>query len=483
MVGNLLENIGDFLNTSTGQVAVWTTIATLGTLTLGNKLREHEVAKQAHQLDLQRELAEKRIAVQQQQQKKEKLEQNILQEELYIGTIKETQQTAKETMIEKQKTVEKLKQRKIQLKTLKTAGKITEEEKNELQTISARIKRAEDSAKVAEEEYIKESEKLLVEEKKLAASRSELTNQEKILKLANEELLNLESQVGFSGKLLGLTMSLQGVLLAFKPIYSGILFFHKLINKEKNKEYVKTLRQQAADAKGFKQKLLNAGAQMAESAGAIPVAGWVIGLSILAALGIAAGIGIAKSFKESKTETEKASDKIKKLSNEIYKLNEAKNAIDGIADQFETLDKKIIKTSKDLEEMETLLEGASEKVDFTRGGKFDDDEAEARKANFENFSDNQKINFIREEQLAIEEEIRAKRREQLEQFNKEGVNQAKLLEDAEVLSAIYATNNAYLYDQVDVLKETEKYTDAELKATEKIGQAIMENLSAQEALN
>ena len=95
---------------------------------------------------------------------------------------------------------------------------------------------------------------------------------------------------------------------------------------------------------------------------------------------------------KSESATEKASKKIKKLSNEIYKLNESKNALDGIVDQFETLDEKIIKTNKDLEEMESLLDGASEKIDFTRGGKFDDDEAETRKANFNALTDQQKIN-------------------------------------------------------------------------------------------
>ena len=185
---------------------------------------------------------------------------------------------------------------------------------------------------------------------------------------------------------------------------------------------------------------------------------------------------------KSESATEKASKKIKKLSNEIYKLNESKNALDGIVDQFEVLDQKIIKTNKDLEEMESLLDGASEKIDFTRGGKFDDDETEIRKANFNALTDQQKINWIKEEQLAIDTEIAEKRQQQLDQLNKEDVETKKLLEDAEIVAAVYATNNAYLYDKIDALKKTGKYTDEELKATEKIGEAIMENLSATEAL-
>ena len=204
-------------------------------------------------------------------------------------------------------------------------------------------------------------------------------------------------------------------------------------------------------------------------------------IAVILAAAVAIGVFVASLFK-SESATEKASKKIKKLSNEIYKLNESKNALDGIIDQFEALDEKVIKTNKDLEEMESLLDGASEKVDFTRGGKFDDDEAAARKANFEALTDQQKINWLKEEQLAIDTEIAKKRQKQLDELQKEGVVTKKLLEDAEIAAAVYATNNAYLYDKIDALKKTGEYTDEELKATEKIGEAILENLSATQAL-
>jgi hypothetical protein len=70
----------------------------------------------------------------------------------------------------------------------------------------------------------------------------------------------------------------------------------------------------------------------------------------------------------------------------------------------------------------------------------------------------------------------------LDKLQEEDVNTKKLLEDAEIAAAVYATNNAYLYDKIDVLKKTGEYTDEELKATEKIGEAILENLSATQAL-
>ena len=48
---------------------------------------------------------------------------------------------------------------------------------------------------------------------------------------------------------------------------------------------------------------------------------------------------------------------------------------------------------------------------------------------------------------------------------------------------MYAINNAYLYEQVDRLKESKDYTEEELRATEKIGERILDNLDAQEAYN
>jgi RIO-like serine/threonine protein kinase len=60
----------------------------------------------------------------------------------------------------------------------------------------------------------------------------------------------------------------------------------------------------------------------------------------------------------------------------------------------------------------------------------------------------------------------------------------KLLEDdLAVLSAVRATNNAYLYEEIDELKKTSQLTEEQMAATEDLGQRILSNLSAQEAYN
>lgn len=54
----------------------------------------------------------------------------------------------------------------------------------------------------------------------------------------------------------------------------------------------------------------------------------------------------------------KTADKVNKLSAEIYDLNKKATSLDTVIDNFEKLDGKILKTSKDLEEMKSILEEA-----------------------------------------------------------------------------------------------------------------------------
>ena len=463
-IGEALDKIGEFLNNTAGQVGVFTTLATLGLISLGNKLKEHEVTKQ--QLQMERE-------------KTYELEQQKLSElKLALEKNRSVLATKKSVVDEKTKTLEARKQltvalekRKVELSSKKT---LTAKEQNELKSLNMRIQKAKSLEGKAQEELNIAKEQLKASEEMEKYASTSLAIQQQNVDAAH-------SQLGIEGKIFALRSGMNGLLLVGKGLYLAYVAIRTLILASQREEYKNTLKQQALEAKGTRRLLKNAALKMAESVSANPFWGWAAAAAILAAVGI--GIfALAGGFKSSGSETEKASKKIKKLSNEIYKLNESKNSIASVTSEFERLDDKLIKTNKDLEEMQTLLDGASEKVDFTRGGKFSEKEAENRKANFEALSTQQKINWLKEEELAIDESIRKKRQQQLDQFEKDGVNSKKLLEDPEIASAVYATNNAYLYDQIDALKETGKYTDKQLAATEKIGQAILENLSAEEAL-
>lgn len=54
--------------------------------------------------------------------------------------------------------------------------------------------------------------------------------------------------------------------------------------------------------------------------------------------------------------------KINEMSNEIYKLQSKSQEIKSVIDSFDQLDNKLIKTNKDLEEMNTLLSQVGDKL-------------------------------------------------------------------------------------------------------------------------
>ena len=75
------------------------------------------------------------------------------------------------------------------------------------------------------------------------------------------------------------------------------------------------------------------------AAGSIPVAGIAIALACLAAAGIALAITIPKLIsKNSKSETEKATEDVRSLSAEIYNLQKSTTAIKTAISEFENLD-------------------------------------------------------------------------------------------------------------------------------------------------
>jgi hypothetical protein len=60
-------------------------------------------------------------------------------------------------------------------------------------------------------------------------------------------------------------------MLLFKPIQLAILGIQKLVNAAKEKQYRQTLKQQILEKLGFKQKVKNAAADAASSAGTNPI--------------------------------------------------------------------------------------------------------------------------------------------------------------------------------------------------------------------
>ena len=67
IAGKALDKIGDSLKDTRKQVGLFTTLATIGALMLGNKLREHDIAKQENKLALERSIIEQKAAIEKRQ--------------------------------------------------------------------------------------------------------------------------------------------------------------------------------------------------------------------------------------------------------------------------------------------------------------------------------------------------------------------------------------------------------------------------------
>ena len=268
-----------------------------------------------------------------------------------------------------------------------------------------------------------------------------------------------------------------------------------------SKEAVTSITAASADAVESAGNVTTALTGAAESASAIPVAGWVIALAILALAGVAGaaaiGIGmaagaIALSFQSSEKHAEKTADTINKLSSEIYELTQQANELHSIADDFDAIDEKVIKTKKDIEAMGELLDSAAD----TLSDDIEDDEdigygvgVSARDAYEQLTRDEDRRAFLDAEEKRLRDEANKKRQQQLEEFNSTyGDAREKMLHSNEgkyvaARSAIYGINNNVLYEQIDALKELEGADEDALAATEALAQAMLEELDIEDALD
>jgi hypothetical protein len=190
-----------------------------------------------------------------------------------------------------------------------------------------------------------------------------------------------------------------------------------------------------AEKKAALQKKISAAWGMASSASSIPVAGWVIAGAILAAILGAAIIGAIGAATQGTFQVgaadkkrEETASEIKALGAEIYKLEESASSIDSLADSFENLGKKVIKSKEDGKAMEEDLaklgESMSEETPETgkNASEYDKEMAEitggkSEKEYYEGLTDEGKIEFARKKAELQRREADRKRDEQLEKMN------------------------------------------------------------------
>ena len=182
-----------------------------------------------------------------------------------------------------------------------------------------------------------------------------------------------------------------------------------------------------------------------------------------------------ENYEKSAEGTAKA---VNELGAEIYKLNEKATALDSLGRSFDNLDKKIIKTKEDLEEMDSILEQAADKLS--------DEEKEV----YNNLATNkQKREYLETIEQSAKDEANLKRNKIREKVdNMSSMERSRLLEsgttNADFLAAqsqIYAINNNELYEYIDLLKQDTDITETHAAAVEQLTQSILEEMSAEEA--
>lgn len=428
---NLLEKVSDFLDTTIGSISFVAVLATAVSGLLAKKQLENQVVKE--QLELQR--SQQLIIL---KQKQEEIQKVFLQEQGLDLDAEQNKLLA--AQIRAQYTFNK---------QLKQTNKLKKgEDVKNLTTGDQEIQALESTAESANQ--------LADAHQRLTSEQFKNSEQGKQYALVLDQIRVLESQ---NANILSMSYRIQALKNVIDNASITIKKIKTLFIKKETK----------ATEENTKATIRNKIAKL--------------GLIAIAAMAAVALTAFVVSLVNTDSAAEKASDKIQSLSNKIYKLNENKNNLDSLADSFEEIDNKIIKTNADLEEMSKLLDDAAEKIDFTQEGKYSEEEAEQRKQDFENLSNAQKLVYIKNEELRLETAITKARQKQikiLQNLNAED-RQILLNEDTDVAAAMYATVNQQLYDMVDSLEVTGKYTSDELEAVEKIGQQIIDNISAEEA--
>ena len=450
-IGNTLDDIGDFLSTTKGMTTALVLAGSLTAIILSNKYQEHKLQQLSYRLQLQ----ENEV-----QLKKTKSEKAEITAAKQAAEIK-----AKQNRDEQKALVRKLKG---ELALEKDATKKIELQKA-LNEAQVGLAEAEKQYKIAHQELGKaKTEELLID----AQIAENLSAQRSTMGLIG----------GLWNTIITPITTVLGLITTLKTMYWGIVAAKKAEGVEIDKNTKKTILGTIAEK-------IKAGWALASSAGAIPVIGWGIGLSILAAIGIRLAVNASKQEKYNKS-AEGTAESINKISNEIYKLNAKANEINNITTAFDKLDNKLIKTNSDLKEMSSLLDQAADKLDTEADKEHDWYGGKSEKEYYESFKTEEgrrralKVIEDNNRKLANEErdeainKIKSLPAEELARFLDDETTDAEI---AQAQDTIYAYNNNKLYEYIDLQKESGELTKEQATAVESLTQSILEGMSVEEA--
>lgn len=344
-------------------------------------------------------------------------EQQKVQQKIAVIQAKSNVIAQKQLILEKEQTIEKYKQ------------------------AAAEARKNEDNvtAQKYEELIEKEQTSLAIEKEKLHVMEGQVAEQE----ASSNWITSMTS--GLSG----LITPLIAIVALWRVMALGI---SKVLHLQK--------AQEIQQEKNNKKSLLGALFSSADSAAKIPFTGWIIAGVILAAAGVAIGVTLANMAKSSNS----VGESFDQSSNQIYKLTEKANGLKQIISDFEAIDNKIIKTNKDMEELNTLLDKAADKLD------------EQEKADYGKLvSQGARIEYLRKRQQAADDEALRLRNWQLELIR---ANKYLLTDNSSAglsaQSALIANNNDAIYRYIDSI-------GGAAEGVEYFTQSVFENMDALDA--
>lgn len=455
-ITNALNGISEFLGTNGGLNTVLAIALTTGTAILLNKLAEIDAQRQINVAQAENN---KLVAEQQKEEALKTLEKSkqiILDKQAAVDAAKALVEDKKRLVQAKKTRKEELQMALIKAEANGDTAKALSY-KMQIGKIDKQIINAEAEVVQAQQDQIKAQNEL---DKAKADQQTAMAMIAKSnIDIANAQQTQLENLGGVFSIINKLIAPFTTLFFFGKSIASTI-GMQNLLLKQQGKEI---------DKLTLKEKI-KAAWSMASSAGAIPYVGFAIGLAILAAIGVGLAVNIARQNDYTQS-TEKTSEKIQELGNEIYRLNESISAINNITSSYDKLDQQLIKTIDDQNEMNKLLDQAADKIT-------DDDAKEIYKALNTAAAKRQFLDAYTQQQ---EEEIAQKRNQQKTIIRNSKYRSFFLNGDSteaiKVRDQIYAGFNNEIYSYLD-----SKYSNDnsnKTSAVQSLIQSIGENLDAE----
>lgn len=275
----------------------------------------------------------------------------------------------------------------------------------------------------------------------------------------------------------GFTSILGNALSILTPMLSILMTMHTIqsaINDEKLIGIGLTKKENLEEAKGLTTKVSNMFAKIVSAFSSAGIPGVIAGITLATVLAAALGVGIAASMGafNSGSQVDQTSEAVNKLSNQIYQLETKASAINTITKSYDDLDKKLIKTNADQEEMNKLLDQAADKLD------------EEQKNAYNALQTNEdRLKYLKAIRQQSEEEADTLRKQQINSISNasSGTKNALLDEnttDSKILTtqaAIYANNNNELYKYIDSLTEAKA-------GVEDLAEVLLSELTPAQAL-